>query len=259
MLRPVPDFPWRPPMAKVATPEICARFGFVTHSYGNATFADATWGGVAVQAGWTFWDEGVAQAVYPNLAPKFPAGVPYLIDRAIVNGASGGWVARRSTNGINVNYPDAYAQLYELKADETALGGTLDVLFPWYGANDGQTAEEAAFFASEFGGKTSSTANSSFEHYIREARLLFPRALFLLMGEKTSDAVAYPYVADGTMDRVRQRIAGTVPGCRFVDILLPSGTAPAGCTLGVDTIHLSANATGYGEAMLRASANNWRG
>lgn len=210
-------------------------------SNGNATQIDASFGGVAIATshpGFTFRDAGANLANWPATTTPGTGMVPYLLTDLIAGGATGGWVARRATNGGTLAWAGTiHDNVANLIADAAALGGgDPHVLIFVIGANDGQDAVESA------------AALDNLRRACENHRAAWPDTLFLFVLEESLAGAggSYPYLRD-TEPSIRTALA---------TIATEFGGAVIDPGLGLphaDDIHFSGNGLGSGQDSVAAA------
>lgn len=213
-------------------PTVIRRIVWLGHSmaHGADTVTDTTFAGQAVPAGWTFRDAGVNSGTWSATTNPGCSGMPWAVNDAINRGAIDGnrYIIRRSTPGIFIGQnPDDLLALARDDVNTLALGGP-DLVVIWLGANDAQTQAELDLYRSRAG----------ILRLVWLARQEFPTAVIALMGERTTDAGAYPFIADDQINVAKQAAVAKIPFCVYI-----SATSPSNIGL-TDTIHPSHGASG---------------
>ncbi|MCI0636235.1 MAG: hypothetical protein L0206_20325 [Actinobacteria bacterium] len=227
---------WDPrltPTAPPAVPDPPRRFAIVGDSNANGTTVDATHGGLAVPAGWTFRDAGVNLANWPATGTPSVGMAPYLLENAVARGATSGtrWIARRGSNGADTGWPGTiHDQLANLIADCVTLTGDPEILVVVFGANDANNTTESARY---------------FENLLRALRVWrhrFPNCAIALIHERTTDPGTYPEL-ESTIYAALAQLAGEFERSFRVFSKIPSDVAMA------DAIHFSQSAAGGQDVM----------
>jgi hypothetical protein len=116
-------------------------------SNARGTIRDTLKGGQPVPLGYRFFDSGVEQTTWPNTHNPSVGKLPYLVDLAVADGETTGWIVRRGTYGATLNWPGVLeGQWLGAIHDVSQLGGEPDVVILTYGANDGRTEAQALEF-----------------------------------------------------------------------------------------------------------------
>jgi lysophospholipase L1-like esterase len=110
------------------------------------------YGGAAIPAGATVYDDGVQLVTYPDGAgagPADPGLLPHLVETALTSGFSAVRIWRRGVSG-NTTATIRANRFHEAAADLVAAGVTPDLAVVCAGSNDSQTGENAAFEAAAY-------------------------------------------------------------------------------------------------------------
>jgi hypothetical protein len=189
----------------------------VGHSMANGFYADPTYAGAAVAAGWSFYEDN-------TLTANWPTGVGFeqsLLPSAIVElnaiGVTPSTIHRRASNGQAIVDGAFDTELGQVVQDCFNRGITPKTFWVWHGANDGQNAGEAAAFLVRL------------RLVVEMIRLYYPNASIVLLGEHVT-AGGYSEIA--TVQAHKQTVAAEYPGVYFI-----SATSPGNITLGVDNVH----------------------
>lgn len=211
-----------------AAPATYSKILLISHSMGNGTVVDPTYSNAAVQTGWDFYEHTTSTDPYPAGTSPAVGMTAHLVDETIAftRPASTGWLVRESTNGMKLGDTGADLRVGDAAQATSARGDDPDLIILWFGANDAQDAAEAAFFTGPHG----------LERLVKMLRYEYPDAVIVLPGERTTDAVVYEFVADGTLNNHKQTLAARYPYVYYVDA--------TGIAL-TDTIHPSA--AGYAD------------
>lgn len=215
--------------APAGAPATYSKILLIAHSMGNGTVTDPTYSGAAVQTGWDLFEHTTSTDPYPAGTSPAVGMTAHLVDEAIAfaRPASAGWLVREATNGMKLGDTGADLRVGDSFQATAARGADPDLIILWYGANDAQDAAELAFYTNRAHG---------LERLVKMLRYEYPDAVIVLPGERTTDAVVYEFIADGSINAEKQRIAAIYPYVYYVDA--------AGIAL-TDSIHPSA--AGYAD------------
>lgn len=192
-----------------SAPATYSKIRFIGHSMIQGTVTSPTWSGAAVPAGWDFYEDLVATDPFPAGVAPGVGLVPYVMLEAdaFARPATGTkWGERSAANGTAMGASGFDVRLEEMFATYPTLG-TADLVLDWAGANDGQDATELAIYRGPHG----------LERMVQLIRYQEPNAVIVLLGERTTDAVSYPHIADGTINEHKQLIASRYPFVYYVD------------------------------------------
>jgi lysophospholipase L1-like esterase len=175
--------------------------GMIGHSIMVGTVIDTVHGGNPVPAGFDLLDNGTAYTDWQSgTGGRHCSILPYVVDELVSLSATGGHLVRRATTGQDLGQSsNADVALNAMIQDFETLGVTPDIVIVWFGANDGQTAEEVDAYAVRL---------AEWQVILRE---VYPDAIVALMGEWSAYAPGWPYVADGSIDVVKADVAGDLP------------------------------------------------
>lgn len=218
-------------LAFLATSAFAFNLVEIGDSNARSTRIDVVKGGLPVENGFSFRDNGTMLPFYPAGNLPGVGKMPYFVELAIADGDTSGWVARRGTNGAKTSWPGTIqGQWNGLKADVLALGGEPDVMVIDFGANDSN--------------KTLAVANAYHDNMARlidEALALWPDTLIVIARETTSDPGAltnYVYLRTIIYDAIDDLDAEYGDSVEVADGRL--------CDR-VDAIHWSVGGTGGGQ------------
>jgi lysophospholipase L1-like esterase len=220
--------------APTSAPATYSKILQITHSMGNGTVTDPTWSNVAPPAGWTFYEDSTPTTPFPAGTTPAVGPTAYLMLEAdaFARPATGTkWLIRCSTNGRAMGATGFDLDVGDAITAVAARGEDPDLIVLWMGANDAQSADEYALYSGVHG----------LIRIVRMLRYEYPSAVIVLMGERTSDAGTYPYIADGSIEAHKQAVAAQFPYVYYVSAAAVSLT---------DAIHPSA--VGYADMAARA-------
>lgn len=108
-----------------------------------SSLVGGVWVGDPVQAGYAYWNAGVAQPAWPATNTPAAGKGAYLVDLALADGDSTGYYVRRCANGSTTAHGPASsltAQWAGMQADIATIGqGPPDLFVVTFGANDSKT------------------------------------------------------------------------------------------------------------------------